>query len=293
MIINRSNAFQPLEEPLRPSTNGRVPSGDFIRGNEQRSDMVAEGSFHPFTGLYSQSQRTGNDHDLQWMAGSYQMGKEDVLTYIRDVTLMEETGGTRANVHSTSLSMNGRMVTGDVPHRAYTANANSGKWRYNGSVKPGYKAHGQPKIPPRLAGAAEARRASSPYWSPHPGLYANNQGRGQDQQHIGAVNNNNSHSEEPNNKRIVKQHNTKRGKTWGKQTIYSDGSKLWTPFKQQTSPKINKYADNWTNKMRKRIFFKRLDKLMKELGEEYYESPTTVLPFEETCASSNLFQWQD
>ena len=284
MIVNR-NAFQALGEPSPLTMYRGAASGKFFHGKDEPSNMVAEGSFDPSTGLLSSPLGMGGDHDLQLMVRSRPMVGEDLKTYIKDITLMSESevsGTASGNAAAITLrNKNGLMMNGDVHHRAYSACDHSGKWRYNGKVTPGYQSQPKPTNLPSLAGTAKARRASKPYYQPHPGLYS---GRGQDQQHSGAVTYRNSHCEEPYNQEIVKQRSIKKGRMWGLQTTYEDGHKEWTKYEQQTGsdqPKRQHYND-----MTKKEFLDTLDTIMNDLDFQYYIPPNVLTTYQQSKEST-------
>ena len=224
MIID-DNAFNLLESESSTSFTSGVTGENFFHGKEKPSVMVAEGSFDPSTGPHSTLLREGGDYDLQFMVGSRPMDNRDLEEYMRDVLFVDETAWKdQVEKGHRKFQFNHRSATnGDVRHQAYTARATSGEWRYNGSVVPGYAQQQQPTNLPRLAGKAQARHVAKPYYQKHPGLYGNRSGRDQDYQPIGAVNYENSHSEEPNHSKIVRTRSTRRGMTWGKESTYTNG----------------------------------------------------------------------
>ena len=59
-------------------------------------------------------------------------------------------------------------------------------------------------------------------------------------------------------------------------TYYDDGSKMWEPYRYQTSSK-NTHKSK-LDKMRKHTFLKILDKAMDDLGADYNVTPTDLAP---------------
>ena len=277
MIIT-SNVFQVFGVSEDPYPQGGVAGGKSIHGKGEPSNMVAEGSYDPSTQLQLQPLRQddGGDDDLQFMAASRPMEGKELETYIKDVCLVGEDSGTAFEKPTASSHFrNGSKSTGDVQHYAYSASANSGKWRYNGNVRPGYAQQPKSTNLPSLAGTAKASRNDSPYWRSHSGLYGNRTRRNKNQQHDGAVMMN-SHCEEPRQPRIVNKRSRKKGRTWGMMTYYDDGSKMWESYRYQTSSK-NTHKSK-LDKMRKHTFLKILDKAMDDLGADYNVTPTDLAP---------------
>ena len=85
-----ASAFHAMEADLEYERTDGVAGGESFSGKEYPSNMVAEGTCDPSSGLPPSSLRVSDNHDLQLMAGSRPMGAKDLEDYIKDITLMEE-----------------------------------------------------------------------------------------------------------------------------------------------------------------------------------------------------------
>ena len=184
--------------------------------------MVAEGSFDPNTGFHLPRSATDSDHGLECMASSYPMSKEDATDFLMDVIVAEKRGGNDEKIHAT-YRPGGNKSSGDV-HHAYTARPT---WRYNGT--PGSQREIKPKSLPSLAGEDMARRANSPYWKPHPGMYENRSSHGRNQQPDGATYYKDGHCEEPHQPKVVHQRSRKKDHVWGRETKYNEDCRSELP----------------------------------------------------------------
>ena len=249
-----NNSFLSLEESESPTGKGGAAGVVLNHGKEKPSNMVAEGSFDPNTGFHLSRSAKDSDHGLECMASSHPMSKKEATDFLMDVIVAEKRGGNDEKIHATYRS-GGNKTSGDV-HHAYAARP---AWKYNGI--PGSQREIKPKSLPSLAGEDMARRANSAYWKPHPGMYENRSSHGRNQQPYGATYDKDGHCEEPNRPKIVHQRSREKDRTWGRETLYNDGTKTWFPYKHQTSGTYERSFGKYdANRMHKKVFFRMTTK---------------------------------